>query len=202
MNVTAYGVAYRSYLQATLALSLIDTHCSSLQRALSLFRLLSLHQSFFGSGFQRWTFPVPKLPASNSNGSHGLNRSSPPPNSVTHQPTRSTSLNWINWSQTHLATDGKPVCLSWCQAPSEAQNQMLLLVWKFSPVYAERLSDERSGLSFVRVIVCSCKTVISMYWTNSTPLNVCLQHHGLDSTEHAVPTVVLLLRHAAVARTV
>jgi hypothetical protein len=44
---------YRSYLQLSIALSLIHTLYNSLQHALCLLSLLCLHQSLPGSGFQR-----------------------------------------------------------------------------------------------------------------------------------------------------
>jgi hypothetical protein len=65
---------------------------------ISIPTLLCLHQ-FSGNGFQQQTFPflwVPELfprpqqPASSGNSSQGLNRSSPPTNSLAHQPTHST----------------------------------------------------------------------------------------------------------------
>jgi hypothetical protein len=33
-------------------------------------------------------------------------------------------------SQSHIATDGQSVCLSWCRAPAGAHDQIFLLVWK------------------------------------------------------------------------
>jgi hypothetical protein len=39
-----------------------------------------------------WCIPVPQVPVANSNGSQGLNRSSPLTHSLTHQSTHSTSL--------------------------------------------------------------------------------------------------------------
>jgi hypothetical protein len=33
-------------------------------------------------------------------------------------------------SQSHIATDGQSVCLSWCRAPAGAHDQMFLFVWK------------------------------------------------------------------------
>jgi hypothetical protein len=53
------------------------------------------------SGFQNW--PLPQLPASHSNGSQGLNRSSP----LTHQPTHSTPLT--DWLTPHYPACNIPV---------------------------------------------------------------------------------------------
>jgi hypothetical protein len=53
---------YRSPLQVTIALSLIQTLCSSLQHVLSLLSLLCLHQSLPGDGSQE----CPLLPCSRS----------------------------------------------------------------------------------------------------------------------------------------
>jgi hypothetical protein len=33
-------------------------------------------------------------------------------------------------SQSHIATDGQSVCLSWCRAPSGAHGQILITVWQ------------------------------------------------------------------------
>jgi hypothetical protein len=32
-------------------------------------------------------------------------------------------------SQSHIATDGQSVCLSWCRAPTGTHDQMFLLAW-------------------------------------------------------------------------
>jgi hypothetical protein len=71
------------HLLATKALSLIHTLCISLQHVLSLLSLLCLHQPSYGNGCQHRAFsffrvpnyPLPQLPASNSNSSR-LNLSS------------------------------------------------------------------------------------------------------------------------------
>jgi hypothetical protein len=39
--------------------------------------------------------------------------------------------NCQSQSQSHIATNGPSVCLSQCQSPSGAHNQIFLLVWKF-----------------------------------------------------------------------
>jgi hypothetical protein len=53
-------------------------------------------------------------------------------------------------SQSHIATDGQSVCLSWCRAPSGAHDQILITVWQLlSCPWEGALSDERTGLSCV-----------------------------------------------------
>jgi hypothetical protein len=77
---------------------------NSLQHALSLFSLLCLRQTLPGNGFNGErsltldfrTIPAPQLTASNSNGSQGLNRSSPLTHSLTHSPTNSLQFTQSN----------------------------------------------------------------------------------------------------------
>jgi hypothetical protein len=101
------------------------------------------------------TIPVPRLPASKSNGSQGLNCNSPLTNPLTHQPAHSTSPNSTelkNLKLSYVTTDGPSACLSWCQAP----------IWGLRPDFYYRqtvagllmwgaLCDERTGLSFTIV---------------------------------------------------
>jgi hypothetical protein len=67
-------------------------------------------------------------------------------------------------SQSHIATDGQSVCLSWCRAPAVAHDQIFLLVWKIlsCPCGAPSLTRRRvchlslivgsiSSLSFVHL---------------------------------------------------
>jgi hypothetical protein len=57
-------------------------------------------------------------------------------------------------SQSHIATDGQSLSQSWCPAPDDIYYCLIvavLLLWG-------ALSDERTGLSFVRAIVCSSKS--------------------------------------------
>jgi hypothetical protein len=86
---------------------------------------------------QIWDFPFRRLlrPAGSR-----WRHSTPPP------------CGWLAiLSLSHIATDGQSVCLSWCQAPSGAHDQILVTVWQFLSCLGEgALSDERVGLSFVR----------------------------------------------------
>jgi hypothetical protein len=51
----------------------------------------------------------------------------------------------ISQSQSHIATDGHSVCLSWCRAPSGAHDQILLTLWQLlSCPLKDALSDESS----------------------------------------------------------
>jgi hypothetical protein len=67
-------------------------------------------------------------------------------------------------SHSHIATDGQsvsqPVCVSWCRAPwpniSSCLKITVLFMW-------DTLSEERTGLLFVRVTVSSNKFIASMY---------------------------------------
>jgi hypothetical protein len=67
------------------------------------------------------TIPVPPLPASNSNGSQGLNRSRPLTHSLTHQlpPFRSTELNWTRFTPLYSLCSPKT---------DHAENAALLLL--------------------------------------------------------------------------
>jgi hypothetical protein len=59
-------------------------------------------------------------------------------------------------------TVSQSVCLSWCRAPIWAHDQILVTVLSLWGA----LSDERTGLPFVRVIVCSnvsCHNVHYIY---------------------------------------
>jgi hypothetical protein len=60
--------------------------------------------------------------------------------------------------QSHIATDGQSVCLSWCRAPAGAHDQMFLLVWKL-------LSCPRGEPSLTRGRVCHLSVIVlvSMY---------------------------------------
>jgi hypothetical protein len=65
-------------------------------------------------------------------------------------PATTAQLGCQSQSQSHIATDGQSVCLSWCRAPSGAHDQILLTVWQLlSCPWEGTLSDERTGLSFV-----------------------------------------------------
>jgi hypothetical protein len=52
----------------------------------------------------------------------------------------------ISVSQSHIATEGQSVCLSWCRASSGAHDQILITVWQLlSCPWEGALSDERRG---------------------------------------------------------
>jgi hypothetical protein len=73
------------------------------------------------------------------------------------RPTRQTDYSCLysqsqSQSQSHITTDGRSVCPSWCRAPSEAHDQILVTVWQLlSCPLGGALSDERVGLSCVWV---------------------------------------------------
>jgi hypothetical protein len=58
----------------------------------------------------------------------------------------------MSQSQSHFATDGRSVSISWCRAPLGAHDQMFVNSLKDTVLsYSCALSDERSGLSFVSI---------------------------------------------------
>jgi hypothetical protein len=66
-------------------------------------------------------------------------------------------------SQSHIATDGQSVSKSWCRAPFEAYDQIFSTVWQLRSCFLwGALSDERTGLSFVRVIASISKSFAIM----------------------------------------
>jgi hypothetical protein len=55
-------------------------------------------------------------------------------------------------SPCHISTDGQSVSLSWCRAPAGAHDHLFVTVRQLLSCLEEgALSDERVGLSFVRV---------------------------------------------------
>jgi hypothetical protein len=56
----------------------------------------------------------------------------------------------VSRSQSHIEIDGQSVSLSWCRAPSEDHDQILVTISQFFalPMWGA-LSDERTGLLFV-----------------------------------------------------
>jgi hypothetical protein len=56
-------------------------------------------------------------------------------------------------SQSHIATDGQSLCLSWCRAPTGAHDQMFLLVWKLLPCPCGAPSLTRDRVCHLSVIV-------------------------------------------------
>jgi hypothetical protein len=65
-----------------------------------------------------------------------------------------SAINYSSQSQSHIATDGQSVCLSWCQAPAGAHDQMFLLVWKL-------LSCPCGAPSLTRGRVCHLSAIVS-----------------------------------------
>jgi hypothetical protein len=67
-------------------------------------------------------------------------------------------------SQSHIATDGQSVSKSWCRAPSGTYDQIFSTVCQLRSCFFlwGALSDERTGLSFVRVIACISKSFVIM----------------------------------------
>jgi hypothetical protein len=132
---------FTEYLQiVTIAL---HTLYNSLQHALSLLSLLYLHRLSPGNGFQRRSFLSFRV--------HVLTD-------------RRVSDNYqVKSSQSHIATDSQSVSKSWCRAPSGAYDQIFITVWqlRFCLLWGA-LSDERAGLSFVRVIACFSKSFFNV----------------------------------------
>jgi hypothetical protein len=58
-------------------------------------------------------------------------------------------LSSLSKSESHIATDGRSVSLSWCWAPSGTRDQILVTVRQLQFSACEALSDKRTGLSFV-----------------------------------------------------
>jgi hypothetical protein len=56
-------------------------------------------------------------------------------------------------SQSHIATNGQSVCLSWCRAPTGAHDQMFLLVWKLLSCPCGEPSLTRGRVCHLSVIV-------------------------------------------------
>jgi hypothetical protein len=89
-------------------------------------------------------------------------------------------------SQSHIATDGQSVCLSWCRAPSGAHDQILITGWQLlSCPWEGAVSDERTGMSFVsqsailgQSSVCTiftfymCHMLLNTYTIYTRPLSV------------------------------
>jgi hypothetical protein len=57
-------------------------------------------------------------------------------------------------SQSHIATDGQSVCLSWCRAPSRAHDQIFILPWKL-------LSSPDGAPSLTRGRVCHLSVIVT-----------------------------------------
>jgi hypothetical protein len=99
-----------------------------------------------------------------------------------------SSTGWLQ-SQSHIATDGQSVCLSWCRAP----NQILVTVWQLlSYPWEGAHSDERTCLSFVsqsavlgQLSVCTififymCHMLLNTYAIYTRPLSVRAQYSRL-----------------------
>jgi hypothetical protein len=109
--------------------------------------------------------------------------------------------NWIRVSQSHIATDGQSVCLSWCRAPSGAQDQILITVCQLlSCPWEGALSDESTGLSFVsqpavlgQLSVCKiftcymCRMLLNTYTIYTRPLSVRAQYSRLCPISGSFP---------------
>jgi hypothetical protein len=84
--------------------------------------------------------------------------------------------------------------MPWCRAPSGAHDQKLVcLTITVLPMCGE-LSDERMGLSFVRIIVSTNKSVVTMYiiFTFYMLLNVCIKRPlsvRLSTAGHALSSI-------------
>jgi hypothetical protein len=90
-------------------------------------------------------------------------------------------------SQSHIATDGQSVSKSWCRAPFETYDQIFSTVWQLRSCFFflwGALSDERTGLSFVRVIACISKSLISSRHGPRTENTAPLLLRGADYTEN------------------
>jgi hypothetical protein len=105
-------------------------------------------------------------------------------------------LQIYSQSQGHIATDGQSVCLSWCRAPSGAHDQILVTVWQLlSCPWEGALSDERTGLPFVRVsqqYYVNCHyiqflhfTCFISYWIHMEYIQGLCQS-GLSTTDYAL----------------
>jgi hypothetical protein len=46
-------------------------------------------------------------------------------------------------SQSHIATDGQSISKSWCRAPSEAHDQIFIIVWQLRSCFCEAPSLTR-----------------------------------------------------------
>jgi hypothetical protein len=114
-------------------------------------------------------------------------------------------------SQSHIATDGQSVCLSWCRA----HDQILITVWQLlSCPWEDALSDERTGLSFIshQLSVCTistfymCHMLLNTYTIYTRPLSV--RAHALCTlylligTDHIENIVLLLLQRERIYRAV
>jgi hypothetical protein len=107
----------------------------------------------------------------------------------------------VSQSQSHIATDGQSVCLSWCRAPSGAHDQILVTVLQLlSSPWEGALSDERTGLSFVSQAavlgpwsVCTiftfymCHMLLNTYTLYTRPLSVRAQYSRLCPISGSVP---------------
>jgi hypothetical protein len=78
-------------------------------------------------------------------------------------------------SQSHIATDGQSVSLSWCRAPSGAHDQIFILPWKLlSCPYGAR-SLTRSRVCHLSVIVtCFSQLSVVKIFTILQILNNCM----------------------------
>jgi hypothetical protein len=108
---------------------------------------------------------------------------------------------WLSQSQSHIVTDGQSVCLSWCQAPSGANDQIFVTVWQLrSCPWEGALSDERTGLSFVsqsavlgQLSVCTiftfymCHMLLNTYTIYTRPLSVRAQYIRLCPISGSFP---------------
>jgi hypothetical protein len=130
---------------------------------------------------------------------------------------RSWCVNWFSkqspitlvqtpsQSQSHIATDGQSVCLSWCRAPSGAHDQILVTVWQLlSCSWEGALSDERMGLSFVSqsavlgpLSVCTiftfymCHMLLNTYTIYTRSLSVRAKYSGLCSISGSFPIMAV-----------
>jgi hypothetical protein len=79
-------------------------------------------------------------------------------------PLANTTHNWTrsSQSQSHIATDGQSVCLSWCRGPAGAHEQMLLFKWKL-------LSCPGGAPSLTRDRVCHLSVIVD----SISPLSLC-----------------------------
>jgi hypothetical protein len=67
--------------------------------------------------------------------------------------------------QSHIATEGQSVCLSWCRAPAGAHHQMFLLVWKLLSCPCGALSLTRGRVCHLSVIVGSISSSFVQLFT-------------------------------------
>jgi hypothetical protein len=98
-------------------------------------------------------------------------------------------------SQSHIATDGQSVCLSWCRSPSGAHDQILITVWQLlSCPWEGAISDERTGLSFVsqpavlgQLSVCTIFYILHVSHVTEYIYNICKASVSPGSVQQIMP---------------